>query len=61
MLDDESNIFVLVLLSDRNVLTVLDQVDDFSYAKGIVGNRECLCDDVGNVVVEHPLRCLGVV
>lgn len=61
IIDHALHILFLVLLGYRNVMTVFNQIDHLFLSKVIRLHREGLCDDVGDVVLEHPEERLVVV
>src|SRR5882757_6895098 len=52
---------MLVLLSDGDVATIWNEINSFYHTKLVIVNRECLRDDISNVVLQHPAKRLVVI
>ena len=54
VLDDETDILVLVVLGHGNVPAVRDEIMDSLSTKFFGFNTECLGDNIGDIILQHP-------
>ena len=54
--NDQSDVLLLVLFSHTDLGTTLLELDNLLFTELIIFNSEFLINDVGNIVVEHPLE-----
>lgn len=61
MFDHQAHVLLLVLLGDRNVTTVLDQINSFSLSKSVNFNGESLKGNISYVILKDPAEGLVVI